>query len=110
MKNNKVRVNINISPEQKELMQQRAEAMSMNLTEYILHSTLNNQSREDTDLLEALRQQLQMQRDKIEDLQEDVKLWQEHYKAAFQMAQMGMWHSLPFWKKLFSKPKEIDTK
>ena len=110
MKNNKVRVNINISPEQKELMQQRADAMSMNLTEYILHSTLNNQSREDTDLLEALRQQLQMQRDKIEDLQEESRMWQEHYKAAFQMAQMGMWHSLPLWKRIFTKPKEIENK
>lgn len=112
-KQQKIRINVNVTEEQKADILRLANNMQMNLTEYILNQCLNPVKpdyEENRVTLESLRQQIRLQQDIIDQATRDIEMWQQNYNAAFNMAQMGMWHSLPFWKKLFTKVKELPNK
>lgn len=112
-KTQKIRVNINVTEEQKEKMLQLSSNLQMSLTEYIITQCLHPVTQDQHDsvaMLEALRERIRMQQEVIDRQEMDIDMWKQNYTSAFNMAQMGMWHSLPFWKKLFTKVKELPNK
>lgn len=108
----KVRININVSEEQKQTIQRRADAQSMTVTDYILYCTLVDQPKEEKqdNQTEMLREQIRLYQEQIAILKQSLEHTQKSYEDMSRMAQLLQMNALPFYKRIFSKTKGIENK
>ena len=106
----RVRININVTEEQKAIIQARANAMDMTITDFILSKALDNPQRHTDDLSEQYKQRIMQLTQEIDKLNREIEYTREQSNRVYEMAKLSLINNLPFWKKIFTKTKEIENK
>ena len=118
----KVRINLNVSPDIKDIMQANATAKDLTLTDFIVDRCTAEETQTDTQELDRLKQQLdnmqinhtnalqmydqqlrilqdtlQQKRADYDNLQDNYNQLQQRYDFTLQAM---VWHSMPWWRKI----------
>jgi uncharacterized protein (DUF1778 family) len=109
-KMSRIRININVTEEQKAIIQARANAMDMTITDFILSKTLDNPQRQSDDLVEQYKLRIMQLTQEVDKLSREIEYTREQSNRVYEMAKLSLINNLPFWKRVFTKTKEIENK
>jgi uncharacterized protein (DUF1778 family) len=99
----KIRININVTPKQKDDIQKRADALGMTMTDYILFTALKTQEKNESEVVNDQQERVSDLLRYIGTLEQQLEIANQRYNDMHTMAQLMQIKALPFYKRIFTK-------